>query len=229
MMRVLLIEDDKKLARLIAEELEAERIAVDVAHDGGEGLILALRGIYDVAIIDWMLPGRDGLSICRTIRAERLYTAVLMLTARVQVEDRVTGLYSGADDYLTKPFAFEELIARVYALNRRFGVAEGGSEELRQGDLVMDLRSHTARRGEQPLDLTVTEWQLLEFLMRHPGQALTRQQILDYVWSHEREVNPSLVEVYISYLRRKLKRPNQRDPIQTVRGVGYRLETDHAA
>jgi DNA-binding response OmpR family regulator len=228
-MRVLLIEDDQKLARLIAEELEAERIAVDVAHDGDEGLILALRGIYDVAIIDWMLPGRDGPSICRAIRAERLRTAVLMLTARVQVEDRVSGLHSGADDYLTKPFAFEELIARVYALSRRFEIAEGGSEELRQGDLVMDLRSHTARRGEQTLDLTATEWRLLEFLMRHPGQALTRQQILDYVWSHERDVNPSLVEVYVSYLRRKLNMPNRRDPIQTVRGVGYRLEADHAA
>jgi DNA-binding response OmpR family regulator len=228
-MRVLVIEDDQKLARLIAEELEAERIAVDVAHDGDEGLILALRGIYEVAIIDWMLPGRDGPSICRAIRAERLRTAVLMLTARVQVEDRVAGLHSGADDYLTKPFAFEELIARVYALGRRFEIAEGGSEELRQGDLVMDLRSHTARRGEQPLDLTATEWRLLEFLLRHPGQALTRQQILDYVWSHERDVNPSLVEVYVSYLRRKLNMPNRRDPIQTVRGVGYRLEADHAA
>ncbi len=228
-MRVLVIEDDQKLARLIAEELEAERIAVDVAHDGDEGLILALRGIYEVAIIDWMLPGRDGPSICRAIRAERLRTALLMLTARAQVEDRVTGLESGADDYVIKPFAFEELIARVHALSRRFDIAEGGSsEELRQGDLVMDLRSHTARRGEHPLDLTATEWRLLEFLLRHPGQALTRQQILDYVWSHERDVNPSLVEVYISYLRRKLNMPNRRDPIQTVRGVGYRLEADHA-
>jgi DNA-binding response OmpR family regulator len=227
-MHVLIIEDDQRMARLLAEELEAERITADVACDGDTGLALVLRGVYDVAIIDWMLPGRDGPSICRAIRAERLPTAILMLTARTQVEDRVAGLDSSADDYLIKPFAFAELLARVRALGRRFNNESSSGDELRQGDLVLDLRSHTARRGDQRLDLTATEWRLLEFLLRHPGQALSRQQILDYVWSYEQEVQPSLVDVYISYLRRKVSLPHRRDPIGTVRGVGYRLEADHA-
>jgi DNA-binding response OmpR family regulator len=221
---VLFIEDDRRLARLVAEELEAEQIVTDIAHDGDTGLDLLLRGIYDVAIVDWMLPGRDGPSICRAVRAERLPTALLMLTARTQVEERVSGLESGADDYLIKPFAFAELLARVRVLSRRCNLRSGNGDELRQGDLVLDLRSHTARRGEQRLDLTMTEWRLLEFLLRHPGQALSRQQILDYVWSYERDVQINLVDVYISYLRRKLDQPGLPDPIKTVRGVGYRLE-----
>jgi DNA-binding response OmpR family regulator len=223
-MRVLIIEDDQRLARLMGRVLEEEQMSVDMTHDGDSGVDLALRGTYDVAIVDWMLPGRDGPAICRAIRAARLPTALLMLTARGQLEDRVAGLDSGADDYLVKPFAFEELLARVRALGRRFSVVSGDPWELRHGDLVLDLRARTARRGRQPLDLTLTEWNLLECLMRHPNQALSRQQILDYVWSYERDVQPSMVDVYISYLRRKLNLPNQPDPIQTVRGVGYRLE-----
>ncbi len=228
-MRVLIIEDERRMARLLAEELEAEQMIVDLAHDGTSGLDMVLRGVYDVAIVDWMLPERDGPSICRAVRAERLPTALLMLTARTQVEDRVTGLDSGADDYLIKPFAFAELLARVRALGRRFNRETGQGDELRQGDLVLDLRSHTARRGTQRLDLTITEWRLLEFLMRHPGQVLNRQQILDYVWSYDHEVQATLVDVYISYLRRKLNQPHQPDPIKTVRGVGYRLEVASAS
>jgi two-component system, OmpR family, response regulator len=223
-MRVLVIEDDQRLARLIRQVLTEEHCLADVAHDGVTGLELALRGAYDVAIVDWMLPGRDGPSICRAIRAARLPTALLMLTARGQLEDRVMGLDSGADDYLVKPFAFEELLARVRALGRRFTIAAGATQELRQGDIVLDLSARTARRGERPLDLTATEWNLLECFLRHPGQALSRQQILDYVWSYERDVQPSLVDVYVSYLRRKLDLPGRGDPIKTVRGVGYRLE-----
>ncbi|HMK08681.1 MAG TPA: response regulator transcription factor [Anaerolineales bacterium] len=223
-MRVLIIEDDARLARLIAKVLQEDDVAVDVAADGETGLDLALRGTYDVAIIDWMLPGRDGPSICRAVRAARLATATLLLTARGQIEDRVAGLDSGADDYMVKPFAFEELLARVRALSRRFSVAAGDAWELRLGDLVLDRRSHTARRGEGSLELTATEWNLLECLMRHPGQTLTREQILDYVWSYETGVQLSLVDVYISYLRRKLQRPGRADPIRTVRGVGYRLD-----
>ena len=226
-MRVLIVEDDRRLVRLIARVLEEEHATVDVAYDGDTGLDLVLRGIYDVAIVDWMLPGRDGPALCRAIRAARLPTAVLMLTARGQVEDRVAGLDSGADDYLVKPFAFEELLARVRALARRFSVAVGDAWELRSGDLVLDLRAHTARRGDRPLDLSATEWNLLECLMRHPGQALTRQQILDYVWSYERDVQASMVDVYISYLRRKLNIRGRPNPIQTVRSVGYRLEVSH--
>lgn len=227
-MRILLVEDDQRLTRLIARVLEEERHVVDVAHDGDSGLELALRGIYDVAIIDWMLPGRDGPAICRAMRAARLATAILMLTARGQIEDRVAGLDSGADDYLVKPFAFEELLARVRALGRRFTVGASDPWELRCGELVLDLRAHSARRGQHTLDLTATEWNLLECLMRHPGQTLTRQQILDYVWSYERDVQPTMVDVYISYLRRKLNVPGRPDPIQTVRGVGYRLEPGDA-
>jgi two-component system OmpR family response regulator len=223
-MKILLIEDDQRLAKLVARVLEEERFGVDVAHDGEIGLDLAMRGTYDVAVVDWMLPGRDGPAICRAIRAARLPTALLLLTARSQIEDRVTGLDSGADDYLVKPFAFEELLARVRALARRFTVGATDPWELRLGDLVLDQRAHTARRGEAILDLTTTEWNLLECLMRHPGQSLSRQQILDYVWSYERDVQHTMVDVYISYLRRKLNQPGRPDPIQTVRGVGYRLE-----
>jgi DNA-binding response OmpR family regulator len=223
-MRVLIIEDDQRLARLMNRVLAEEHITADAAHDGDSGLELALRGCYDVAIVDWMLPGCDGPALCRAVRAARLPTAILMLTARGQVEDRVAGLDSGADDYLTKPFAFEELLARVRALGRRFSLSGGDVWELRSGDLVLDTHARTARRGAKSLDLTPTEWNLLECLMRHPGQALSRQQILDYVWSYERDVQASMVDVYVSYLRRKLSRTGRPDLIQTVRGVGYRLE-----
>jgi two-component system OmpR family response regulator len=172
-MKVLLIEDDQRLARLIARVLRDEHYQVDVVHDGDTGLEYALRGVYQVAIIDWMLPERDGPSICRAVRTARLPTALLLLTARGQVEDKIVGFDSGADDYLVKPFAFEELLARVRALGRRFSLQPDDSNELRVGDLVLDLRHHTARRGTRPLDLTPTEWNLLEYLMRNAGQALS--------------------------------------------------------
>ena len=227
-MRILIIEDDRRLAQLIRKVLEAEDFTVDVAHEGDTGLEIALRGAHDVMIVDWMLPGRDGPAICRAIRSARLEIAILMLTARTQVEDRVAGLYSGADDYLGKPFAFDELIARLRALGRRFNREAVDAWELRVGSIVMDQRAHTARRAERVLDLTKTEWSLLECLMRHPGQTLTRQKILDYVWSYESGVQPTLVDVYISYLRNKLHQPGMKDPIQTRRGVGYTLESKNA-
>ncbi len=223
-MRVLIIEDDQRLARLVARVLGEVHYQVDVAHDGDTGLDLALRGSYDVAIVDWMLPGRDGPAICRAVRMARLPMALLLLTARGQIEDKIAGLDSGADDYLVKPFAFEELLARVRALSRRFMPPGAEAQELRAGAIVLDLRGHTARRGARTLDLTPTEWNLLEYLMRNQGQTLTRQQILDYVWSYEHDVQPQMVDVYISYLRRKLNESGERDPIVTVRGVGYRLE-----
>lgn len=227
-MRVLLIEDDKRLANLVSKVLQEEGFGVDVAHDGEIGLEIALRGAHDVAVLDWMLPGRDGPSICRAMRAAHLPTAILMLTARTQVEDRVTGLYSGADDYLVKPFSFDELIARIYALGRRYSKDGADPLELRVGSLVLDLRAHTARRGERALEMTRTEFALLECLMRHPGQALSRRYILDYVWSYESDVQPTLVDVYISYLRNKLHQPGLKDPIRTRRSVGYYLEEDSA-
>lgn len=223
-MRILIIEDDKRLARLIERVLREEHYNVDVSHDGEQGLEMALRGIYEVAIIDWMLPGRDGPSICRAVQAARIPTAMLLLTARGQIEDKVAGFESGADDYLVKPFAFEELLVRVRALSRRFALPNGERNELRSEDIVLDLRGHTARRGMRSLDLTPTEWNLLEYLMRNPGQTLTRQQILDYVWSYEQDVQAQMVDVYVSYLRRKLNGPGETDPIVTVRGVGYRME-----
>ena len=225
-MRVLIVEDDRKLAKLMASVLEKERYVVDVAHDGDTGLDLALHTPYDLAIIDWMLPGRDGLTLCRAIRTARLPVAILLLTARGQIEDRVLGLDSGADDYLTKPFAFDELLARLRALGRRFTTAEAIGDELRAGDLVLDLRAHTARRGTHVLDLTATEWRLLEYFVRHAGQLLTRQQLLDAVWANDTEVQSSAVDVYVSYLRRKLHIPQRPDPITTIRGSGYRLTAE---
>jgi len=174
-----------------------------------------------------MLPGRDGPAICRAIRAAHLPLAILMLTARSQVEDRVAGLYSGADEYLSKPFSFDELIARVHTLGRRFNVTATDAWELRVGRLVFDLQTNIARRVEQGLDLTKTEWTLLEYLMRHPGQTLSRQQILDYVWSYQNDVQPTMVDVYISYPRNKINQPGLPDPIQTVRGLGYRLDAEN--
>ena len=227
-MRILLIEDDKRLARLVGSVLDEEHFAYDIVHDGDSGLELALRGIHDVIVVDWMLPGRDGPSICRAIRAARIPVAILMLTARTQVEDRVSGLDSGADDYLVKPFAFDELLARIRALGRRFNPSGGDASEIRVGLMVMDMKAHSLRRNEKVIELSRTEWELLEYLLRNPGRTLTRQNILDYVWSYENQVKPELVDVYISYLRQKLNQPHLSDPIQTVRGVGYRLEPENA-
>jgi len=227
-MRILLIEDDKRLSALMQKTLAAEGFQVDAAYTGDEGVEIALRGAHDAAVVDWMLPGRDGPAVCQAIRTARLPMGLLMLTARSQVEDRVAGLYSGADDYLTKPFSFEELIARLHALGRRLDGSTAGAFELRVGRLVLDTRARAARRGDRPLDLTKTEWTLLECFMRHPGQVLSRQFLLDYVWSYTAEVQPSMVDVYVSYLRAKLRAPGTRDPIQTKRGIGYRLDAEHA-
>ncbi|MBI9043512.1 MAG: response regulator transcription factor [Anaerolineaceae bacterium] len=227
-MRILVIEDDKRLARLIGTVLEEEGLSYDIAHEGDIGLEIALRGVHDVAIIDWMLPGKDGPSIIRSIRAAKIPLAILMLTARTQIEDRVLGLNSGADDYLIKPFAFEELLARILALGRRCSNLDGNTGELRIGEIVMDIRGHSVRRAESVLELTKTEWDLLEYFLRHPGQTLTRQNILDYVWSYENKVKPEMVDVYISYLRKKLNLPLRADPIKTIRGVGYRLDSEDA-
>jgi DNA-binding response OmpR family regulator len=227
-MRILLIEDDKRLAALVQKVLEAEEFQVDLAYNGDEGVEIALRGVHDIAVVDWMLPGRDGPAVCQAIRAAHLPMGLLMLTARSQVEDRVAGLYSGADDYLTKPFSFDELIARLRVLGRRVSGSAASSFELRVGTLVLDTRTHTARRAEQILDLTKTEWILLECFMRHPGQTLSRQFLLDYVWSYQADVQPSMVDVYVSYLRAKLRLLDCEDPIQTKRGFGYFLDVDNA-
>jgi DNA-binding response OmpR family regulator len=222
-MNILIVEDDQRLVRLLTTVLRKEHGRVDAAYDSKSGLALALGGEHDVAIIDWVLPDGDGLALCRAIRAARRPLAILMLSGRSEVEDRVLGLDSGADDYLVKPFAVSELLARLRALGRRFLATEEGVAVLRWGDLVLNLRAHTAHWGTVDLQLTATEWNLLEGLMRSPGRVLTRQQILDYAWSYDSTVLPTMVDVYISYLRRKLRRVGRGDPIQTVRSVGYRL------
>lgn len=227
-MRILLIEDDKRLSHLICKVLKEEGFSVDAAMDGDTGLEIALRGAYDVAVVDWMLPGRDGPAIIRAIRSSHIPTSILMLTARTQVEDRVAGLYSGADDYLCKPFAFDELVARLHSLGRRSNPGAVDALELRVGNLVLDLRSQTARRAGKTLELTRTELMLLECFLRHPSQVLTRQFILDYVWSYENSVQPSMVDVYVSYLRSKLNLPGMRDPVKTRRGIGYVLVEENA-
>jgi two-component system OmpR family response regulator len=227
-MRILLIEDDKRLAKLIRNVLEDEKYSLDVENDGELGLEVALRGTHDLIIIDWMLPGRDGPSICRKIRSSKQVVPILMLTARGQIEDRVAGLESGADDYLVKPFDFEELIARIRALSRRYTPGSVDPSELRLGSIVMDVKAHSVRRGESAVELTKREWDLLEFFLRHPNQTLSRAEILDYVWSYETNVQPEMVDVYISYLRQKLTITGMKDPIQTIRGFGYLLEEKNA-
>lgn len=227
-MKILLIEDDKRLAKLIVGVLADEKYSIDAENNGELGLEIALRGTHDLIILDWMLPGRDGPSICRSLRAARVTTPILLLTARSQVEDRVAGLESGADDYLVKPFDFSELIARIRALSRRSIPGRVDSSELRIGSIVMDLDAHSVRRGENPIELTKREWDMLEFFLRHPNQTLSRVEILDYAWSFDAEVKPELVDVYVSYLRQKMTINGKKDPIQTIRGFGYKLDEVNA-
>lgn len=197
---------------------------VELAYDGSTGLELALNGTFDLAIVDWMLPSRDGRSICLAVRRAGLRLPILMLTARGQIEDRVTGLDSGADDYLVKPFATAELLARLRALARRWDTSDLSGTVLRCGELRMNLAEHRLYRGETPIQLTPKEWELLEYLMRNCNQVLSREQILNRVWAHDEDVQLKMVDIYVSYLRRKLQvKPESRDLIETVRGIGYRL------
>lgn len=227
-MKILLIEDDKRLAKLVKQVLEDESYSVDVENDGESGLEVALRAAHDLIIVDWMLPERDGPSICRKIRTAKMSIPILMLTARGQIEDRVTGLESGADDYLIKPFDFDELIARIRALSRRYSPGSVDPDELRLGSIVMDVKAHSLRRANDSVELTKKEWDLLEYFLRHPNQTLSRTAILDYVWSYETSVQPEMVDVYISYLRQKITVTGMKDPIQTVRGFGYMLDEQYA-
>lgn len=223
-MHILVVEDEQRLAYLLRRVLLEERHAVDLAYDGPSGLDLALSDSYDAITLDLMLPGIDGLDICRQMRAERIMTPVLMLTARGAVEDRVTGLNVGADDYLTKPFAMEEFLARVNALLRRRDRRFDETPQLVVADLTLDLVRHEARRAGQVIELTAKEFALLEYLMRHPGQALTRTQIVDSVWRYDMEALSNVVDIYIHYLRDKIDYGFARPLIKTVRGIGYKIE-----
>jgi len=223
-MHILVVEDEQRLAFLLRRVLLEERHTVDLAHDGHAGLDLALSGTYDIVILDVMLPGLDGLEICRQMRADGVMSPVLMLTARGAIEDRVVGLNVGADDYLTKPFAMEELLARINALLRRRDRSFEVAPQLWVGDLTLDLVRHEARRAGRVIELTAKEFALLEYLMRHPGQVLTRTQIIDAVWRYDLEALSNVVDIYIHYLRDKIDQGFSRSLIKTVRGVGYRLE-----
>lgn len=221
-MHILVVEDERRLARLLQRVLEEQQHVVELAHDGDAAYELAAGGGFDLIILDIMLPGKDGVTITRDLRAANVGTPVLLLTARDAVEDRVRGLDAGADDYLVKPFAFDELLARVRALGRR--PAEPlGTIHLRVGDLTLDLIRHEARRGGKIIELTAKEFALLEYLMRHAGQTVSRTQITDHVWRYDFDGETAIVDIYIHYLRNKVDRGFQRQLIQTVRGVGYAL------
>jgi DNA-binding response OmpR family regulator len=222
-MHILVVEDEQRLAALLRRVLAAERHVVDIAVDGSTGLRQATSDGYDLIILDRMLPEMDGLEICRAVRTRSTGVPVLVLTARGSVEDRVAGLDAGADDYLVKPFAMQELLARVRALLRRGHGAESDAR-LKVADLTLDLVRHEARRGSQVIELTAKEFALLEFLMRHPGQVLTRAQIVDHVWRYDLDALSNVVDIYIHYLRNKVDRGFPRQLISTVRGVGYRIE-----
>ncbi len=226
-MQILLVEDEPKMAALIQRVLTAERHVVDIAPDGLTAAALARRGPYDVVVLDRGLPDVDGLTLLGLLRAQGMDTPVLMLTALGSVEDRVSGLLAGADDYLPKPFAFAELIARIQALGRRPAAAP--ERELRTGDLRLDELRHVARVGERVIDLSAREFALLGFFIRHAGQVLTRQQILDAVWGAEPDVYSNVVDLYVHYLRRKLGELDRADWLRTVRGVGYVLRSEPAS
>lgn len=220
-MRILVAEDEKKIAGFVRKALEEQGYTVDLVHDGSRAYELVTTETYDVIVLDIMLPGRDGLSILRQLRERRNTVPVIMLTARSELNERLEGLNLGADDYITKPFFMEELIARVQAVLRR--VSGDKLSRLQAGDLVVDLITREVRVGEKSVELTAREFSLLEYLMRSPGRVYTRTQILEHVWSYDFDTNTNLVDVYIQRLRKKLEAAAPEPLIETIRGVGYRF------
>jgi len=220
-MRLLVVEDERKLGELLRRGLGEEGYATDLADRGEEALWMAKAVAYDAIVLDVMLPGADGFEICRRMRDGGVWSPVLMLTARDAVDDRVNGLDAGADDYLAKPFAFEELLARLRALTRR--APQERPPVLEIDDLRLDPAAHRAWRGDTELDLSAKEFALLELFMRRPGLTLSRTQLLDGAWDMAFESRSNVVDVYVRYLREKIDRPFGRDSIETIRGVGYRL------
>jgi len=221
-MYLLVVEDERRLAQVIRRVLEEEGHTVDLAYDGEEGLAMALEGCHDVIVLDVLLPGLDGIQVCQSLRQNRVDTPILLLTALDQVHDRVRGLDAGADDYLPKPFAFQELLARLRALGRR-RVQAREPIRLQVDDLVLDLARRRLERGGRIIELSPKEFALLEYLMRNQGRVLTRSQILDHLWGYDYTPDSNLVDVYISYLRAKIGESQGRHRIRTVRGVGYIL------
>jgi DNA-binding response OmpR family regulator len=221
-MRILVVEDEHKLAGVLKRGLEEHGYAVDLAYDGDEGLQFAQLEPYDLIVLDVMLPRLDGYTVCRRLRAERRNVPVLMLTARDTIDDRVAGLDNGADDYLIKPFAFRELLARVRALLRRDGLSK--DPVLRVGDLEVDTVSHEVRRAGKPVRLTSKEYAVLEYFLRNPNRVLTRTQIAEHVWDYDFVTMSNVVDVYVGYLRRKLDDEHEPRLLHTIRGTGYQLK-----
>jgi heavy metal response regulator len=223
-MKILVVEDEKKVASFIKRGLEEEKYEVDVAYDGDEGCQKILDGSYSLVILDVMLPKKDGFAVVKEMRMKKLQTPVLMLTAKDTVEDIVAGLNSGSDDYLTKPFAFAELLARVRALLRRSEQERGA--EIRFADLRLDPVTHKVWRKDKEIDLTAKEYSLLEFFMRNPNQVLTRTTIAENVWDYIFDSFTNIIDVYVNYLRKKIDRDADKKLIHTVRGVGYILKEE---
>ena len=223
-MRLLVVEDEKKVARFIKKGLEEEGYAVDVAPDGEEGLGMALDGVHDLIILDIHLPRMDGLGILQELRKKKVTTPVLLLTVRAAIEDKVLGLDAGADDYLTKPFAFQELLARVRALLRRRAEAE--APVLQVADLTLDPARRLASRGGEKIDLTPKEFALLAYFMRNSGRVLTRTMISEHVWDYDFDTMTNVIDVYVNYLRKKIEAGREPKLIHTVRGAGYVLKAE---
>jgi heavy metal response regulator len=222
--RILVVEDEKKVASFIRKGLEEEGYAVDVAADGEEGLALALTRVHDLIILDIRLPKMDGLRVLQALRHDRVAAPVLLLTVRATIEDKVLGLDAGADDYLTKPFAFQELVARVRALLRRR--TEGEPTVLRVGDLMLDPARRTVIRGDEKIDLTPREFALLDYFMRNPGRVLTRTMIAEHVWDYSFDTSTNVIDVYVNYLRKKIDAGRDLKLLHTIRGVGYVLKAE---
>ena len=223
-MRILVVEDEKKVAKFLQQGLEEEHYAVDVAHDGERGEFLASNEQYDLIILDIMLPKKDGLAVLKSLRGKKINAPILMLTAKNAINDKVDGLDSGADDYMTKPFAFEELLARARSLLRR-----GGSEKsaaLKIADLQLDTISHKAQRAGKNIDLTAKEYALLEYFLRNKNRVLTRTLIAEHIWNYNFDTGTNVIEVYVNHLRSKIDDGYTKKLIQTVRGVGYVLKDE---
>lgn len=223
-MRILVVEDEPKIAQAIKRGLELKGFAVDAVNDGDSGLSYGSDPDYDVIVLDRMLPGNiDGTALCQKLRASNINTPIIMLTARGTIGDRVEGLNSGADDYLVKPFSFDELTARVKALLRRPPVQVGTL--LKMADLSLDTNTYEVKRGQKPVKLSHKEYSLLEYFMHHPGQVITKDMIINHVWDQDADILPNTIEVYVGYLRNKIDRPFPKSPplLHTLRGFGYKL------
>ena len=221
-MRILVVEDEKKVANFIKQGLEEEGYAVDWAPDGQAGLVLALDGVHDLIILDLNLPKMDGLKVLQEIRKAKIKSPVLLLTIRAMIEDKVLGLDAGADDYLTKPFSFQELLARIRALFRRRSEAEPAMLQL--ADLTLDPSRRLVRRGNEKIDLSTKEFALLDYFMRNPGRVLTRTMIAEHVWDYDFDTTTNVIDVYVNFLRKKIDADRVVKLIHTIRGVGYVMQ-----